>query len=96
MFQEFAVETGRHILIYSLDLFLKTVKSKNVIEIKDGTIDEMEKVMKLVYDMLGRFSDRNEATGSDTNVTNNFILQKKMSEYVSDTGNNTGSTAGNS
>ena len=90
------METGRHILIYSLDLFLKTVKSKNVIEIKDGTIDEMEKVMKLVYDMLGRFSDRNEATGSDTNVTNNFILQKKMSEYVSDTGNNTGNTAGNS
>lgn len=96
LFKEFAKETEKHILIYSLELFLKTVKNRNLAVIKDGTIDELEKITKLVHEILGQFSDGNEATGSDTNVTNNFILRRKMSEDVSDTGNKTGSTAGNS
>ena len=94
--KEFAKETEKHILIYSLELFLKIVKSRDLADIKDGTIDELEKITKLVHDILGQFSDRNEATRSDTNVTNNFILQRKVSENVSNIGNNMGSTAGNS
>lgn len=96
LYKEFAKETGKHILIYSLDLFLKIVKSKNLADIKDGTIDELEKIMKLVYDMLGQFSERNEATENIKNVTNDFILRRRMLGDASDTGNDIGDTSGNS
>lgn len=87
LLQEFAKKTEKHILIYSLELFLKLVKERKLTDVKDGTIDEVGKITKLDNNMLKQFSDRNEMTENNNNVTNTFVLMRNQSDSVCDTGN---------
>lgn len=87
LLQEFAKETGKHIVIYSLELFLKIVRDRNLTDVKDKTIDEVGKITKLDNNMSRQFSDRNEMTENSNNVTNTVVLKRIQSDSVCDSGN---------
>ena len=87
LLQEFAKETEKHILIYSLELFLKIVRDRKLTDVKDGTIDELEKISVQAINMLGQFTDRYDMMENNKNVTNNFFLKKNVIDDISDTGN---------
>lgn len=87
LLQEFAKETEKHILIYSLELFLKIVRDRKFTDIKDGTIDKLEKISVQAINMLGQSTDRYDMTENNKNVTNNFFLKKNIIDDVSDTEN---------
>ena len=92
LFQEFEKETEKHILIYSLELFLKIVRERKFTDVKDGTIDELEKISSQVNNTLRQFIDSNAMTENNKNVTNNFFLKTILLDGISDTGN-TGSNS---
>lgn len=87
LLQEFAKETEKHILIYSLEPFLKIVRDRKLTDVKDGTIDELEKISVQAINMLGQFTDRYDMMENNKNVTNNFFLKKNVIDDISDTGN---------
>lgn len=70
LFQEFMKETGRYILIYSLELFLKIVKDKGVVNVNDESIVEVQAKPKTEHgnNVSGRFLDRDRIAEICENV----------------------------
>lgn len=87
LFQEFAKETEKHILIYSLELFLKIIRDRKFTNVKDETIDELGKISRQVNNTLRQFIDRNAMAENNKNITNNSFLKRFLSDGISDTGN---------
>lgn len=96
LFQEFAKETDQHILIYSLELFLKIVKAKGVADVETATLDELFNML-LAYEEMRK----NEETEYSSNIIDNFIQKNidnisETNNKVDNTDKNVGSTDSNS
>lgn len=96
LFQEFAEETDQHILIYSLELFLKIVKAKGVADVETATLDELFNML-LAYEEMRK----NEETEYSSNIIDNFIQKNidnisETNNKVDNTDKNVGSTDSNS
>ncbi len=96
LYKEFFAETQKHILIYSLELFLKIANEKEITTVKLETIKELKELLSLANNMVGLSSGKFEATENVINQSHIGFTSVKSSNKNSNIENDSGEILMNS